>query len=105
VQPCDSLFSCILAGTGILPVRAHSSANTEAGQDEAVQDKPPHDDDKQKQAFIHKFSLLFYFFRLPNGVWCAISTHGRDKKRETGSPSDFPSRFHIMVPKPGLEPG
>ncbi len=31
----------ILAGTGILPVRANSSADAEAGQDKTVQNIPP----------------------------------------------------------------
>ena len=35
----------ILAVTGILPVRADSGADPEAGQDKAVQDIPPKDDE------------------------------------------------------------
>jgi hypothetical protein len=67
-QPCYALFLGFFAGAGILPVRAHSSADAEAGQDETVQDKPPRHNDKQKQAFIHKFSLLLHFSRSRIGV-------------------------------------
>ncbi len=45
----------LLAGTGILPVGAKSGADAEAGQDKAVEDEPPGDNDDQKQTFVHDF--------------------------------------------------
>lgn len=59
----------LLTGTGILPVGAKSGAEAEAGQDKAVEDEPPGDNDDQKQTFVHDFPCS----PLPVSAWAWCS--------------------------------